>query len=148
LAAAESAASLTVGLILNPERAARLIQNHARDRGQPDLVTVIDALLAATWKSPRRPGLEGETQRVVEDVVLYELMALAADESAASQVRAVAFEKLRSLKPALPYVSDANTTAHHAHAISLIERFERDPKQIPARKPAEVPPGQPIGEDE
>jgi hypothetical protein len=148
LAAAESAANLTVGLILNPDRASRLIQNHARDEQQPDLLAVINALIEATWNAPARKGLEAETQRVVQNVVLYHLMGLAADEDAASQVRAIAFDRLKSLRASLPVSAVPATRAHNAYARLLIERFERDPKQVTVRRPVEPPPGQPIGDDE
>ena len=48
----EAAASLTVGLILNPERDARLVVNHGRDPNAPSLDEVMHQLLVATWKAP------------------------------------------------------------------------------------------------
>jgi hypothetical protein len=147
MAAAESAANLTVGLILNADRAARLIENHARDESQPDFSQVVNSLIAATWTSPRRRGLEAETQRVIEDVVVYHLMVLAADDTVAQQVRAVALERLINLRNLLVPAKDANTAAHFRYLKLQVDRFEHDPKQVTVPRPVEPPPGQPIGED-
>lgn len=149
LGAAESAANLSVRLILNPERAARLVEFHAREAQVDGLGEVIDKLVAATWKAPAGTGLAGEVQHVVDGVVLYHLMTLANTESAPTQVRAIAYEKLESLRRALaqPDSSSAARGAHWLYAAAQIKRFEDNPKEFPVAKPAEPPPGQPIGCD-
>ncbi|MCP5113240.1 MAG: DUF5117 domain-containing protein, partial [bacterium] len=98
LGAAEAAANHTVGLILHTERAARLVEYHARDNSAPSLGEVLDTLIARTWKSTRAGGLEAEVQRTVENVVLYHLMVLASDRRASPRVRAEAGVKLEDLK--------------------------------------------------
>src|SRR5271170_4501335 len=52
LAPAESAAQHTLQFLFNPERAARLIEFHARNTANPGLNDVLDAVLNATWKAP------------------------------------------------------------------------------------------------
>ena len=94
MAAVESATTITLTQILHPERAERLIQYHARDPKNPGLAEVIDGVIAATWKRPRVGGLASETQRVVDTVALYQLMALAASETAAAQARAIALSTI------------------------------------------------------
>src|SRR5262249_35075750 len=56
LAPAESAAQHVLQFLLNPERAARLVEFHARDAANPGLDEVLDAVLASTWKSPHPTG--------------------------------------------------------------------------------------------
>ena len=150
LGAAESAAALTVGLILNPERDARLVQYHAEDPGLPGLDEVIDRLLAATWKAEPAMGLGGQVQRTVDSVVLYDLMALSANEKASPQSRATALAKLAALRDWSNGQSpaDGSLKAFYQFASAQIRRFEANPKEIGLPKPAEAPPGQPIGEDE
>ena len=70
VAAAESAADLTVSLILDPQRAGRLVQYHSQDVKNPGLGEVIDQLVSNTWRSPMRPGLQGEVARTVNLIVL------------------------------------------------------------------------------
>ncbi len=147
MAAVEAAATITLTQILHPERGARLIQYHARDPKNPGLAEVIDNVLAATWKRPRVGGLASETQRVVDDVALYQLMALAASDTAAAQTRAIALSKLEDLKGFLNQpVSDPDQRAHYRFALARIKRFQDDPKKLDFPKPAEPPPGQPIGQ--
>ncbi len=146
VAAAESAASLTVGLILNPQRAARLVEHHAEDATVPGLNDVIDKLLAATWKAPPAPGLASQVQRAIDAVVLYDLMSLAANESAPAQVRAIAFSELSALRDWTIHQTTTDPTLHalHSYAATQIKRFEDNPKEIGIPKPADPPPGQPI----
>ena len=150
LGAAESAAALTVGLILNPERDARLVQYHAEDPALPGLDEVVDHLLAATWKAEPAMGLGGQVQRTVDSVVLYDLMALSANEKASPQSRATALAKLAALRDWSngQNPSDPGLKAFYQFASAQIRRFETNPKEIGIPKPAEAPPGQPIGEDE
>lgn len=150
LGAAESASNLTVGLILQPERAARLVQYHAQNASMPGIGEVIDKLIAATWKAEPVAGLSGEVQRVVDAVVLYHLMALAANEGASQQARAVAYDRLEVLKQFLNRVAgnDLAARAHYRFAAAQIDRFQKNPKEIPVSKPLEAPPGQPIGCEE
>jgi len=45
-------------------------------------------VLAATWRAPHGSGYAAEIRKVVDDVALYDLMALAANERASDEVRA------------------------------------------------------------
>src|SRR5260370_23569743 len=82
LAPAEAFADHVCDFLFNPERAARLVEFHARDPRYPGWDEVLDTILAATWKA--RIGsdkgftteYEAEVQRTVNMVVLTELMSL------------------------------------------------------------------------
>src|SRR5207249_9830247 len=81
LAPAEAFANHVCDFLLNQERAARIVEFHARDAQQyPPLDDVFEKILTATWKVPARARYQGEIQRVVNMVVLNDLMALAAGE--------------------------------------------------------------------
>jgi Met-zincin/Domain of unknown function (DUF5117) len=146
--AAESAADMTIGLLLNPERAARLVQYHAEDPSEPGLTEVIDKLIAATWKAPDAPGLSGEVQRAIDIVTLYRLMTLAANESAPGEVRAIALTKLVSLRDWTPAAANPELIALHRFAVAEIKHFETNPREIGVPRPPLAPPGMPIGEDD
>jgi hypothetical protein len=152
LAPAEAAAQHTLQFLFNPERAARLVEFHARDAHDPSLEEVLDAILAATWKAPHGSGYTAEIARGVDRVALYDLMALSANERASDQVRAVASLKLEELRnwlanPQATAKDDAER-AHFYLAILQIAQFQKDPKQISVAPPAEPPDGPPIGADE
>ncbi len=156
LGAAEAAANLTIRLILNPERAARMVDYHSRDKKYPGFGEVLDKLITFTWKSPYKSGKFEEIQRIVNSVLLYNMMGLAAHEDNASQVRALAFQKLDDLKGWLKWQLNAvkdgehvivhpDQRAHFLYAVGKIELFQKDPSKITLPAPLSAPPGAPIG---
>ena len=147
IGAAETAADITISAVLQPERAARLVDYHSRDNNLPGLDEVIDKMLDATWKSQHPGGFRGEVQRAVDMVALYDLMQLAAGADNQNQVRAIAFYKLGQLKDWLSNLEtkDELEIAHEEFAISEISRFLDDPKKMTLTKPVEAPAGAPIG---
>jgi hypothetical protein len=151
LAPAEAAAEHTVELLLAPERAARLIEQHARTAASPGLEDVLDALLAATWKARRPPGVAGEVQRAVDQVVLAHLLALSRNAAASSQTRAVVALTLQMLRTwaagAAARTGDVGERAHLASAEQQIADLQKDPKLV-IPMPLAPPDGPPIGEDD
>ncbi|HJP94765.1 MAG TPA: zinc-dependent metalloprotease [Pyrinomonadaceae bacterium] len=149
LAPAEAIADHVSGFLLNQERAARLVQFHARDARNPGLAEVIDKTFTATWKAPAASGFAGEIQHTVDMVILSDLMSLAAADHASNQVRAIASLKLDQLKSWLAAQSrltrDENQRAFLFYSVEQIKRFQDDPKKMNLT-PAQAPPdGQPIG---
>ncbi|HKY41625.1 MAG TPA: zinc-dependent metalloprotease [Pyrinomonadaceae bacterium] len=151
LAPAEAAADHVSNFLLNQERAARLVQFHARDARNPGLAEVIDKILLTTWKAPVAKGYGGEIQHTVNTIILSDLMALASGERAANQVRAIASWKLEQLKQWLTSQSrltpDQNRRAFLYYSLEQIKRFQDDPKKMNLTPPQAPPDGQPIGMD-
>jgi hypothetical protein len=149
LGAAETLAGITVGNLLHPERAARLIEFHSRDEDLPGLSEVLDELISKTWQSPQNSGRHAEIERVVDNVVLYTLMGLAAFENTSPQVRAISALKIDELKSWLASQLDSTTDesqkAHFFFAVSEIEAFQKDPSRVKLTVPLSPPPGAPIG---
>ena len=148
---AEAAADQAVSLILHPERAARLIEHHARRKVQPSLAEVIDTLVRQTWQATQGMNLHGEVHRAVNHVVLARLMALAADENAPAQVRAVATKSLSKLAlwlrggEAKSRKRRAEIAAHFDYALGQLGRFKEDPAAFAIPPLRDLPPGSPIG---
>jgi hypothetical protein len=149
LAPAEAITDHVAGFLFNQERAARLVQFHARDARNPGLGEVIDRVLAATWKAPVASGYAGEIQHTVNMVVLTNLMSLAASDRASNQVRAIAAWKLEQLKTWLNTqrraTMDENQRAFLFYSFDQIKRFQEDPKKMNLTNPQPPPDGQPIG---
>ncbi|MFQ5616493.1 MAG: zinc-dependent metalloprotease, partial [Anaerolineales bacterium] len=149
LAAAETAADLTVGFIMHPARAARLIEYHARDQNYPGFIEVTDELISETWTARHGSGYHAEIRRVVDNVVLHELMSLAANQNASNQVRAIASFKLDKLKiwlmQQLAREKDERQRAHIFSAISQTKRFQEHPGEMNFTKAVDPPAGSPIG---
>jgi len=148
LAPAEAAAQHTLQFLFNPERAARLVEFHARSAENPGLEEVLDAILRATWGTPHGQGYTEQIANTVDMVVLYDLMGLAANGHGSDEVRAIARLKLHELKTIVMGLEATKDKAHVAFASWQIEQFEKDPKRIELTAPAEPPDGPPIGTDD
>lgn len=149
VAPAAAAADMSVSLLLNDERAARLVEQHALDPALPGLETVIDRLVTATFGAAPGDSYQAEIARVVQRVVVEELQGLATD-AGMPQVRALATFKLRQLRERANGAAGQGDDAQRAHFAQLaadIERYLDRDWQPPQRASAPaVPPGAPIGD--
>ena len=147
LAPAEAATQHTLQFLFDPQRAQRLVEFHARDKTNPGLEEVLGTVLEASWKALHGTGYAGQIDNVVDNVALYDLMALAANEKASDEVRSVAAANLHALKEWLdsPASGTVGDPAHVFFASKQIEQFEKDPKRLDLTPPAEPPDGPPIG---
>src|SRR5712664_3902025 len=151
LAPPEAIANHVYDFLLNQERAARLVEFHARDSRNPGFGEVLDKILGSTWKAPIGTGYHAEIQRTVNMIVLQDLMALASGERASNQVRAIAEFRLDLLKSWLmgqrDLTREENQIAFLVYAANQIKRFQEDPKKMNLTKANDPPDGQPIGMD-
>ncbi len=141
-APAKAAVALTLEVLLDPERAARLERS-----GAPGFTAVIEGLLTATWRSAPLPGVAGTIQRQTNMQVLYGLLGIAHDATADVDVRAAALAAVQELDGWLARRAprDAATRAHHAFAQHEIARLLDDPAGLETLMPVAAPPGSPIG---
>lgn len=143
------AASHTVSNILQPERAARMVEQHAVDPSLPGLGTVIDRLLSASFGTTPATPYEAEIARAVQRVVVEELMALAATADM-PQVRALASfaldRRMTQLERSVAALADDGEAAHRTLLARDIQRFLENPSAFKRPVPPVVPPGAPIGE--
>ncbi len=150
LSAVESAADLSFSLLLHPERAARLFEYHSRDARLPSLESVMDKAISYTFKAAIKPGYQGAVQITVNNVLLTNMLSLAANDEASTQVKAIAHLEIDKLKTWLNSkvrsTSDEDWKAHYNYALTLIDRFEKNPDDFKNETPLEAPPGQPIGD--
>lgn len=148
---AEAAAEMTISLMLNPARAARLVEFHARDKNLPGLDEVLDELIDHTWKIEKPGGLKGEVSRTVDYVLLQNMFKLATNKSAPAQVRAITTLKIDELKiwikRQLNTKPDDLGKAHLGYALLEIQNFEENPEEYIKVDALEPPAGSPIGQD-
>ncbi|MBV8072694.1 MAG: zinc-dependent metalloprotease, partial [Acidobacteriaceae bacterium] len=137
IAGAEAAANLTVGLIVNSQRMARLEEYHARNPENPSAREVLEQLIAATYSQQTATGLEGKIQQTVQNVIVIHLLALAANKEAPALVR-----------DAANYGIGLCAGKASSFGQQEIEQFRRNPTDFELPSIAEPPPGQPIGDDE
>jgi hypothetical protein len=149
MAVAESSAGTTLAFMLNPERAARLVEYHARDNGQPGLIAVLDKLIAQTWKAPQQNGYKGQLQGLVNSLTLKQLLTLAADNTAPESVRSIALMEIDNLKSWMTSSvksSSGEQKANLLFGLEQISQFEKDPAKFKPAHALPMPDGSPIGE--
>ncbi|MDB5153994.1 MAG: hypothetical protein JWR54_2745 [Mucilaginibacter sp.] len=151
LSAAESAASNTLEFMLQPQRAARLVEYHSRDNTQPGLEAVLNKLVAQTWKTPQQPGYKGEIQRLVNNLTLKQLLALAANTKAPESVRGIALLQIDDLKKWMNktvLTAGNDQKANLLFGLSQIGQFEKNPDKFQPAETLNMPDGSPIGMDD
>jgi Met-zincin/Domain of unknown function (DUF5117) len=147
LSPATIASDVTIGFVLQLDRAARMVAQHALDPALPGLGEVIDRLQKATFEAPAANAYEAAVRRAEERVFVDRLMWLA---SAApnGQVRAIASFKLAKLTERLRASErDESEQAQNVLLTADIKRFLDRPGETARVMPApEAPPGAPIGD--
>ncbi|HMD37209.1 MAG TPA: zinc-dependent metalloprotease [Vicinamibacterales bacterium] len=150
LAPATVAADVTIGFTLQPDRAARMIAQHAVDPRAPGLEDVIDRLVGWTFDAATANTYEAAVRRAEERVLVDRVMWLAS-ASPNFQVRSIATLKLSKLAARLR-TGVAKTEADGASRSLIaadIKRFLERPmdpsRPIPLVAP-DAPPGAPIGD--
>jgi hypothetical protein len=148
LSAARTLSQMIVDGILQRERAARLVAFSTRAPHMLTLGETIDSLVARTWgqrdATPKAAALRRVAQRAVAD----RLLSLAADTSAAPEVRAVAEYEIARLRRDAARRAQAGDTMSRAHWAAIAGDFQRwiERRELPAPTPALVaPPGDPFG---
>ncbi|MEZ4702788.1 MAG: zinc-dependent metalloprotease [Rhodothermales bacterium] len=151
-APAEAVASLTFGMILRPERAARLVNQHDFDDDLPEFRDVLTRVFDAIWDvSVDRDDYDAELQRLVQQVWVDQLLALATNAGTAYPVRARALLNLREIQVWLEQNRgrDPETIAHRDLIYDDIQRvMTRKYEEMENRTELDTPPGSPIGQED
>jgi len=141
LAPAASAVALTLEVLLNPERAARMNRS-----GAPSFAELISSLLAATWDE-RVSAADAGLQRQTNMLVLDGLLRLAVTGTTDNAVRAAALAAVDRLHGRTQQLvsADSDELAFLRLAQVKIDRVLADPASIETLPVVTVPPGSPIG---
>jgi len=147
IGAAMIAADLAISGLLEPSRAARMIEFNALDKKYPHFKETTDALVLRIWKTaPPATNYHAAILAAEQNLLVQRLMDLTANAEAAPAVRAVSNEALyqlnESLKSGLKIKPDANKRLIQQD----IERFLARPDAPRQRTPVlPIPQGEPIG---
>jgi len=144
---AETAAEMTVKMLFNSERAARLVEYGARNKDQPGLKKVIDSIINQTILKKAPEGLAGEVKRSVDFIVLEHLMSLAVNEKSTSSVKSITMLYIDELSNKIMRKNNKNfrSRAHQNRLRSRLKDFLENPKDFKMIKVPAAPPGSPIG---
>lgn len=151
LGAAETAARMAVDALLQPQRAARLVDFHRRDASVPGLDEVLDRLVTTAFAHPAgESGRQVELRRVIQHATVRGALQLAEDASAPGRVRERVDAALQTLARRLRQQTGGGEDGAHAAALARdIESHFARPRDAAPAPPAALapPPGDPIGSD-
>ena len=148
LGPATVAADVTIGFVLQHDRAARMVAQQAVDSTLPGLGEVIDRLTKATFDAVTTSPYEAEVRRATERVLIDRLMWLAT-AAPNGQARAIASMKLQRLGTRLKTTNGKAEpdVAQHTLLSATITRFLERPAEVArVMPPPNAPPGAPIGD--
>lgn len=141
LAAAETAADMTLGLLLHPERSSRLIQQKSLDRNNIGLEEMLKQLLDATIMKKESGGYLQTVQATINYRVLTHLLNLASSNDVHPRVNALVHQALSDLRKYLGTVNNVDAK----ELLRRIERYYQKPDAFKVTPAPKIPDGSPIG---
>ncbi len=141
LGAVATASDLTLKLLLNPERANRLIEQHAISNANLSLNEVLTKLISHSFDLKVKTSYEKEIAHTLQYITIQNLMNLIASDQASPQVKSVANETLDDLFTSLK--SDKST--FNNQLIRELISFRKYPEKFDVHKVSKIPDGSPIG---
>ncbi|KGJ99357.1 zinc-dependent metalloprotease [Thalassotalea sp. ND16A] len=148
--AAQASAKNTISLMLNPQRLARLNQQHMLEPGIPSVGQLLEQLIQATIKQSAKQGLSFAIQQRLNQQTLDSLLALFHNDKIVAEVRTQVFTHLLDLQQWL-----TTKTSYHAKSKPLYGQYSllnqqiafslQQGKTIHNEVPVSLPPGSPIG---
>jgi len=141
LGAAATASDMTLGLLLNTERANRLIQQKAVDSKNIGLKEVLDELIAVTFASKKGSDYEKEVQQTVQFETLQHLLNLVASSKSIAQTKAITNAVINDLVIMLA----KDTSVFNNQLLMEIKSFREKPENFKILSVPTIPDGSPIG---
>jgi hypothetical protein len=148
LAAAESSIANTLGLILDPMRLARVLEQHARDQKQLSPGKLLDLVFDGIRQHKTADAMQEEIQRITEKSALQHLFQLAGDRGIQQQISAAALLKINQLEVKYSLENATGSSleaAHKAYLLEQIRQFRANPGEYKVPAMPEMPDGAPIG---
>ena len=143
LSPAAAAVSLTLEVLLHPDRAARMSRGDS-----PDFGVLVDALLRASWYRQSGPAVNYDAlQRQTNLLVLDRLIRLAVDNTVDDEVRSVALAAVERIHQTTGRAARVapEMLAHYELARFRIEQARENPASVAEMPTVTPPPGSPIG---
>lgn len=141
LSAAATSADLTLGLLLHPERANRLIQESAAAGTGVSLATVLDGFDMEIFVNPKGSPYQQEVARTIQYTSLQHIIKLAANSRAIGQVKAIVMSYLDKLEQRMTKSNDY----FNKQLAREIAAFKKEPKEYKPTSAPKIPDGSPIG---
>ncbi|WP_128544364.1 zinc-dependent metalloprotease [Larkinella soli] len=135
----EAAVGMTVRMMLNPERCARLLRQKLFDPTQIGLDEVFDRVIAKVYGKPLEKNYRCEITRMTRLRVLDHLISLALNKDNDAGVREEAHRAVQKIKRTIEPAQNQDSFLSF-----LVRQYEQHPEQVPASGVLSPPDGQPI----
>ena len=148
LAAVETATSLPLNFLFNPDRANRLVTFKARQSDQPGFSEVLERVITAVWRYPSNDRLERTIQRIVEMEMLDQLMGLATNDRAYDEVRAKCYTGITNIQNYATGRLNRQVNEdgeYYKYVVHQIDLFLKNPIKFKPNPIIKAPDGSPIG---
>jgi Met-zincin/Domain of unknown function (DUF5117) len=131
----ETAAALTLRLLLNPERCARLARQNAIDKTLPSLDETLSELIKAVYGSSKKSDYEKIIANMLKIKTLEQIITLATNLDNDGLVRTAAHKAILNIK---------NKNLNDYYIRTLITQYETNPTTTINSSTLSQPDGQPI----
>ncbi|MEE9407264.1 MAG: zinc-dependent metalloprotease [Polaribacter sp.] len=146
--AVETASEMTLNLLLNSQRASRLINHKSLSKRQLGLDELLDELITKTIKKTHKDSYYQELQNVINTTVLEQLFYLMANKNQYKQVNAIVGFKLEEIKSILSNKKSTGIQKIYDKAmVKMIDNFFKNPTAFKKTQAPQIPDGSPIGSD-
>ncbi|MEL7530321.1 MAG: zinc-dependent metalloprotease [Bacteroidota bacterium] len=151
IAAAEANLDHSLGLLLNPQRMARLVEFEARVEASLTLRNVLNALSTKAWEKKAESLMDESLRQVVQKSLIQHLIQLAANPASTEQVKAEARQELKQIRIRLDFVGEpllnlpSAQLAHRNYCQFMISEFFAHPERVKLTPAPKMPDGSPIG---
>ena len=142
ISAAETAADFTLGLVLHPQRASRLVHNQAQDPRQLGLADVLERVVDATLEQRYSDSLQEEIRKTIGFRTVHHLMHLASHTAVLPAVNAHASDQLGRIRTQL---LSSSKDPYAAEMVRRIDTFFKNKSDFKVKPVSKIPDGSPIG---
>lgn len=141
LSAVETASNMTLMLLLNPERANRLIQQRAVSKNNMELDFVLKNLISQVFYSDAYSDYDKEVQKSIQNITLQHLFNLIMSPNSYLQVKAIVNSNMDDMIKDFEKSKDIFTK----QLLREIKEFRKNPEKFKIYITPKIPDGSPIG---
>ncbi len=146
--AVETASSMSLSLLLHPQRVTRLVQHKAMDKTQLGLVEVLDEVIKDSFKTSHKDPYHQELQNVINVQVLNQLFYLSSHDGMYAQVNAIVNSKINEIHDLLKNSKSKGVQKiYNQQMMKMISDFKKAPKKFKKPSTPKIPDGSPIGNE-
>jgi hypothetical protein len=146
--AVSTATQMTVGFMLDPHRANRLVIYGQQSNEQPGLSKVLKQISNSVFGYNSSSKTNAALNRIVQEEVLDGYLKLAGSNVAHPDTKSITLAELTQLRTNLNKKANGSTSVSKAHYTRLVDKIDRwleDPKEVNYIEKLKAPDGSPIG---